>query len=153
MSRIALDTNVIVAALLSWHEHHKPALKILENALSKPKQLTLASTALTEAYSVMTRLPSPYKVSAKDAYALLQNTFRDHADIVALTGRELWELLETMADKNISGGRTYDVVIAACARKARAKELYTFNTEHFTNCVEDTDLNIIPPNEFRLKLR
>jgi len=31
----------------------------------------------------------------------------------------------------VYGGRIYDAVIAACARKAKARELLTWNLKHF----------------------
>src|SRR3989304_3100937 len=34
-------------------------------------------------------------------------------------------------DDGVSGGQVYDAVIAACARKARAQTLLTWNLDHF----------------------
>ena len=45
---------------------------------------------------------------------------------------------------DMSRGQTYDVVIAACARKARANVLLTFNEKHFAPFAGD-DLEIIVP--------
>ena len=56
----ALDASVIVAALLAAHEHHGPAATELGALLAEPGDVILPLQALVEAYSVMTRLPSPH---------------------------------------------------------------------------------------------
>ena len=51
--------------------------------------------------------------------------------LVALDGTEYVALLQGVVSQGIAGGRTYDAVIAACARKARVGELLTLNRRPF----------------------
>ena len=131
MRGIALDTSVVIPALLSWHEHHHRALPVVQAALSSPEPVILPLPALIEAFAVMTRLPQPWRIKAADAHRLLQDTFRAEAQVVGLDGAATWSLLDAALAQEVSGGATYDAHIAACARKARAARLATFNRRHF----------------------
>jgi len=129
-ARVAIDTSVVIAGLLSWHEHHLAALHVLEEALGD-KSLVLPGPALIEAYSVMTRLPAPHRVRPPEAHALLEGTFEDSALVVTLTANELWRFVRTLSSNQTVGGRSYDAHILACADKANASVLLTFNERDF----------------------
>ena len=53
-------------------------------------------------------------------------------------------LLRGAPEANISGGRVYDALIAASARKANVQALLTFNELHFV-AFEGPDLEIVVP--------
>ena len=142
MNHEAVDTSVVVAALLGWHEHHRPALRVLDRALASGR-LILPAPALMESYSVMTRLPSPHRIGPSDALALLEETFRD-APVIALEADEHWSLLHRLKEKRIAGGRTYDGHILACARKGKSRYLYTFNERDFL-ALDEPDVEIVRP--------
>jgi predicted nucleic acid-binding protein len=127
----ALDTSVIVAGLLSSHEHHEPAAAALAALLAEPGDVILPLQALVEAYSVLTRLPHPHRLSAKNALAVLERTLRQRAVVVGLDGKEAWDLIEGLSQRQIAGATSYDGVIAACARKGGAQRILTFNRAHF----------------------
>ena len=127
----ALDTSVIVPALLSWHEHHALALAAVQSALGAPERAVVPLPALVEAFAVMTRLPAPFRISAHVAHRLLNTTFRARARVVALTATDAWTLLDEVAAQQLAGGATYDAHIVACARRAGAASLVTFNRRHF----------------------
>jgi predicted nucleic acid-binding protein len=127
----ALDTSVIIPALLAWHEHHGAALPIVSAALTDTAPLVLPLPALVEAFAVLTRLPPPWRLRAGDAHRLLADTFREGARIVGLEGDEAWGLLDTALATEVAGGATYDAHIAQCAKKAGAARLATFNRRHF----------------------
>jgi predicted nucleic acid-binding protein len=57
--------------------------------------------------------------------------FVKRAAVGALSGAAHATLLEGLAATGISGGRTYDAVIAASAKQARVGALLTFNPRHF----------------------
>lgn len=60
----ALDTSVVIPALLGWHEAHEPA-----------RRAAVPSHAPLETYSVLTRLPAPHRVSSEVAEQLLAAWF------------------------------------------------------------------------------
>lgn len=131
MGGTALDTSVIVPALLSWHEHHGAALPVVRDALASETPAILPLPALVEAFAVLTRLPAPWRLRPDDARRLLVESFRDRARVVGLDGDEAWALLDEALASDVSGGGTYDLHIATCARKAGAGRLATFNRRHF----------------------
>jgi predicted nucleic acid-binding protein len=105
--------------------------------------MLIAGPTLIESYSVLTRLPPPHRLSPVDALALLDANFM-RAKIIALGGRSYVTLLRRAADEGISGGQTYDAVIAACVLKGKAHALLTFNAGHFRPLAE-RGMNIVVP--------
>ena len=131
MARFALDTSCMVAAVCTWHERHLSAVAEIERRLARGGRLAVAAHALVEAYAVLTRLPAPNRLGPADAWALVKGNFVDGASVVALSGQAHIALLRGLAGDGISGGRSYDAVIAACARQAKVEALLTFNPRHF----------------------
>jgi len=121
----------MVAAVCSWHVHHTAAAGEIEKRLATGRKMAVASHALVEAYAVLTRLPPPYRLAPKDAYAILKANFVTGRRIVSLDAAGITDLLSALAYHGIGGGQTYDAVIATCARRAKASELLTFNAAHF----------------------
>jgi len=66
-----------------------------------------------------------------DAWELLRVNFTEGVLIVALSEPQHVALLRRLARMGVSGGRTYDAVIAECAVRAGAHALLTFNARHF----------------------
>lgn len=59
--RVALDTSVVVAALLAVHEHHAVAAPYVA-ALRRESTIIVPLPVLVESYSVLTRLPTPLRL-------------------------------------------------------------------------------------------
>ena len=125
------DTSCIVAAVCAWHESHEPARDEIERRLRRAETMLVAAPALIEAYAVLTQLPAPHRLAASDASALLDANFVGLGRVVALDARAYCTLVRQAPADGISGGRTYDAVVAACAMKGRATALLTFNDQHF----------------------
>lgn len=90
----ALDSSVIVPALLAWHEgeHHAGVFQVVKEALVAESKVILPLSALVEAYAVLTRLPAPWRLQAVDAHRLLVSTFLGKAVVVGLDGDLAWDL-------------------------------------------------------------
>jgi predicted nucleic acid-binding protein len=125
------DTNCMVAAVCTWHEHHAAASTELEVRLGRGERLVIAGPALVETYSVLTRLPPPHRLSARDAYALIAANFVEGRDVVALDADDYRRIIELASLEEIGGGQVYDAVLAACARGAAVDAFLTFNARHF----------------------
>ena len=121
----------MVAAVCTWHERHAAAVTDIEGRLAGGEQMAMPGPALVETYAVLTRLPSPHRLSAADAWTLVEANFIKHSSVTALSGAAYVRLLRRVAHQAIIGGRTYDAVIAECARQAKAETLLTFNRQHF----------------------
>jgi predicted nucleic acid-binding protein len=131
ISSTAIDTSVIVSALLSWHEQHQTASAALAELLGSGSELILPLHSLIEAYAVMTRLPPPHRLSAKDALDLLEGSFQSRSHLVGLAGDEGWDLLRELSRRNLIGGASYDSLILTSAQKGGARKILTFNRAHF----------------------
>jgi predicted nucleic acid-binding protein len=132
MPRFLPDTSCLVAALCAWHEHNERAAREIERRLDRGESLVVAAPALVETYAVLTRLPSPHRLSPADSRALLEANFLG-ADVetVALEADAYHHLLRAAPERGIAGGSIYDAVIIACGLAARVDALLTFNERQF----------------------
>jgi predicted nucleic acid-binding protein len=103
---IAADSSVLVPAILASHEFHEPCHEsagLIDTAIAH---------ALVETYAVLTWLPQPYTVPP----ALAREALRSYAThVLALSGDRMIDTIDTIASARISGGSTYDALIAATA--------------------------------------
>ncbi|QWT25468.1 PIN domain-containing protein [Subtercola sp. PAMC28395] len=100
------------------------------SAWAAGRVLGLSGHALVETYSVLTRLPGDSRVDSADAVLLIDDNFPAHfalsAEATSTSHREL-------ARHGVSGGATYDGLVALAAREheavlvtrdARARQTY-----------------------------
>ena len=127
----AVDASCIVAAVCDWHANQQAALAELERRLDDGETMAVPAHALTEAYSVLTRLPAPHRIGTADAWRLLKAGFADLGRVVSLTAPQQVALLKRLAESGVGGGRTYDAIIVESAIRAGATALLTFNARHF----------------------
>ncbi len=127
---IALDSSVIVAALLSWHEKHHAAAKAVERALASKGGVVIPAHALFESFAVMTRLPAPHRLAPSDALTLLRDNFTS-TRIATLTARNVWPILQKLAQLGLAGGLTYDAIILEAATDGGATELLTLSERDY----------------------
>ncbi len=139
----AIDTSVVISALLSWHADHERASRWLAQQLGG-NRLILPDAVLVEAYAVMTRLPSPHRLSPEDAFALLDANFRGVRS-AGLPSKSIWKVLTDVADRHITGGAVYDAMILECSIRAGAKAIATFNVRDFERLSEGR-IAIIEPD-------
>ncbi len=109
---IAPDTSVIVAAFASWHELHEAADRAVRQGTR------LIGHCAVETYSVLTRLPPPHRAPASLVRQFLEARFGD--DWLVLDASGLAGILFRLPDLMISGGATYDALVAATAAQAGA---------------------------------
>lgn len=103
----ALDSSVVVAALLGWHDAHQPARRAAAGN-------AIPSHALVETYSVLTRLPAPHRLPSEVAGELLAAWFPPAR--VMTTGDEIGtSIVARLVAAGISGGASYDGVVALTA--------------------------------------
>jgi predicted nucleic acid-binding protein len=122
------DTSVLIPALLPEHQHHASSFSLFTAA--SPKHASCAAHSLTEVYATLTRYPGTERLSAEQA-GLLVGEIEHRFELIWLDGREYRSALHKMASIGAVGGTVYDGLIAACALKARADRLYTWNARHF----------------------
>lgn len=107
----AVDSGVIIAAFASWHEAHAEAVAELRG---RPR---VAAHALLEAYSVLTRLPSPHRAPARLAAEFLNAVFPDDPLVLRPAQHRIF-VTSRLNELQVSGGASYDAVIAETVRSA-----------------------------------
>ena len=139
MTRYLCDTSVLIATVCSWHEHHARTIAEFERRERAGEELVLAAHSLAEAYAVLTRLPAPNRLRSKDAIDLLEANWRE-TPVLHLTAAETWRTLRRVQQQGVIGGQTYDMLIAACALKAGATTIITWNVRHFGVVAREIDV-------------
>ena len=127
--KFTVDSNYLICVLQSWNTHHAATIADLERRLDHGQELYLIPHTLLESYSVMTRLPDPFRKPPSMVLGLLRQYFAEFPLLPALDAP--WQLLEGLADRGLSGGQTYDRSIAFTAHGAGMAELVTWNLKHF----------------------
>ena len=127
----AVDANCLIAAISAWDKRHVSALAALERRLARGEQMSISVQALTETYSVLTRIPEPYRISPAAAWDALEIYLAARTEVFALQPNVHVELMRDLAKQGLGGGRVYDAILGECARQAGATVLLTFNSRHF----------------------
>ena len=121
---IAADASVLVAAVVAWHERHRAAASAVEAALAR-KSLLIPSTALIDAYAILTRLPAQHRLAHADAFHLLRSSF-GAARVTGPRTRDAWSMLRRWSVAPVGGSEVYDAQLLEIAKDAGAKTLLTF---------------------------
>ena len=130
-SRFGLDSNVLIALLCDWHEHHGKTLTSYERWLGKNAVPVIPVQAILECYSVLTRLPAPHRLPPEATRLAIEETFSRTAVIAELRPEAAWSAIDKLSRLGFGGGRVYDAAIAECVAKAGATVLLTWNRKHF----------------------
>jgi predicted nucleic acid-binding protein len=131
--RIFLDTSVLVDGLVELRR--ATASQRLWTAITQ-ERLAGALTAwhcCLEFYSVLTRLPEEFRLSAGNCLRLVEEEIVPRLEIADLPPRSRLPFLRTAAAERIAGGRIYDAHIGEVARLAGATIVATQNRRHFTS--------------------
>lgn len=110
---ICVDTSVVVAAFSPWHAAHEAAVGVMKGRPS------IVSHCLLEVFSVLTRMPAPFRAPADVAAAYLDSQFDgrtlhpDRGTVAALPAR--------LAALGVIGGAAYDGLIAETVRVAKGQ--------------------------------
>ncbi len=103
------DSSVVIAAFAGWNQHHKAAIKALGDARD------LVAHAELESYSVLTRLPEPFRAAPQLVAEYLQKDFP--GERMVLPESERHHLIEQLAGLSIAGGAVYDAMVAVTAAR------------------------------------
>lgn len=110
---IAVDTSVVVAALSPWHESHGLAGDACR------REALVPSHCLLEAYSTLTRLPEPLRISGATASEALRRAWGTR--ILTPSARLHKEILDRLSRSLVVGGSAYDGLVALTAQEHGAQ--------------------------------
>lgn len=120
----AVDTSVAVPLLMTTHPDHA-----FVEEWARERQLALGPRAALETYAVLTRLPGTNRLRAHDAVTVIEANF----DLGVQQPVATQEVAPRLAGAGVSGGASYDAVVALEAadaglplvsRDARARSTY-----------------------------
>jgi len=136
------DSSVLVPALLPDHVHHARSFAAFAAATSR--NAGCAAHSLAEVYATLTRYPGKQRLSAEYGGLLVQE-IEHRLALVWLDGDEYRAAIRRIATMGIVGGAVYDALVAACALKAGADHIYTWNLRHFNMLGADVESRIMAP--------
>lgn len=132
--KVFFDTTVLVAAVIEDHEHYASSYPLFSTA--EHSSAFCAAHNLAEVYATLTRYPGKDRLSAQQAVLTLGN-IEERLTIVPLNGAEYSAAIRRFAALGIVGAALYDGLIAACALKAKADVIYTWNVADFMRLGDD----------------
>jgi len=137
-----LDTSVLVATFIGDHEHHEASMELF---LRHGKtEVCCGAQSLAEVYASLTGMPGKYRAGPDEAMLFLGN-IRERLTIVALTDKEYFKTIEASVAAGVAGGGIYDALLGACALKAGAETIYTWNVKHFKRLGTDIAGRVATP--------
>lgn len=128
---VFLDTSVLLAGLVDFGPQSAPAQEVLHAVAEKKVSAATAWHCCLELFSVSTRLPPEFRLTAKDASLLLQEEVFGRMAVFDLPSDARSAFLQMVAEERVSGGRVYDAHIAEVARSVGARTIVTDNRRHF----------------------
>lgn len=106
----ALDSSVLLPMLMNWHPAHdelRGSVRLVESALP--------SHVLLEAFSVLTRLPAPHRISPAEA----SETIEDFGlQVIGFPTADMRTFIARLGAKGVRGGAIYDAFVGATAAHA-----------------------------------
>lgn len=135
------DTTVLVAAMVEDEARHEVCAQALEEA----KDGHASVHSLAECYATLTGGRLGIQLSPADAAILVRHNVHDRLSLVSLTPSEYLKLINAAGPAGARGGAIYDLLLLACARKARAEKIYTLNQRHFVALAPDLTPRIVSP--------
>lgn len=89
-------------------------------------------------------MPKGFRLSPRAAATAI-DTFLLRATPVGLTAEEYLQVIGSASLLGIAGGSIYDALHVACARKAGAERIYTWNVRDFQRVAPDLAEKIATP--------
>ena len=119
---------MLVAVCQGDHRHHEASIEAF--LTFEKSDAACAAHSVAEVYSVLTRMPGEWRMTAAQAMTFL-GTVRERLTIIALDAAEYFTGIQNFAAAGVVGGTVYDGIQALCATKAHAEAIYTWNLRHF----------------------
>lgn len=129
--KVFLDTNVLVSAALKQHVFHERSFAVMERVWSQKDEGVISTHSLAETYSVLTKLPPPYRHAPEQALLSIEENILKHFKTISLVGSDYAAFLREAVGSGIQGGTIYDALLLKCASKAGVDRIYTLNLKHF----------------------
>jgi len=150
---VFLDTSVLLAGLIDFGPQSAPAQSLM-HAIAEKRLVPVATAwhCCLEFFSVATRLPAEFRLTAADAVVLVSEEIFSRIAVHDLPAADRLAMLQAAGRDGITGGRIYDSHIAEIARAASASVVITDNRRHFLSALR-YGMRVETPAEFLAGLR
>jgi predicted nucleic acid-binding protein len=139
------DTSVLVAACVRQHPHFAPAHAVLKAVAAGDQQGVISAHSLGELYSALTSLPVAPRIFPTEADRIIQVNVLAHFKLIQITSAMYVAAIDACVRQSLGGGKVYDALLLACARKAACDRIYTFNLSDFRRLAPDLADRIASP--------
>jgi predicted nucleic acid-binding protein len=144
--KVAFDTSVLVAAVLTTHRDHARAVVWLTAVSEGTVDGVVSVHALGELWSVLTKLPVTPPISPTTARQVVDDVLA-RFEAVPLTVRIYGEALDRCTSKGLRSGAIFDALHLATAESVGATMLLTFNERDFVRlAVAGSPPVVVPPD-------
>ena len=123
-----LDTSIIVPAIAEVHPNHLACSALL----TAPDAVTSAH-ALAETFAVLTKVYKFDSETVATVLASLPSALRVEPIAIA----DYFDAMSQSRSRRIIGGRIYDALHTAVARRLHATRVLTYNVSDFTSVAPD----------------
>lgn len=137
---VALDTSILVAAVVATEAYHSACNRVLDQSGN-----TMYSHGLTEAFSTLTGGRRNFRLGASLVASILKEDYLPQISITSLTPNELLKAMAEAEGRGVRGGAIFDFLHLMAARKGKAAKFYTLNTAHFLAFHRPDDPQIVHP--------
>jgi predicted nucleic acid-binding protein len=150
--KVAFDTSVLVAAVLSSHRDHARAVVWLSAVSAGTLDGVVSVHALSELWSVLTKLPVSPPISPKMAREAI-NDVLSRFEAAPLTVQIYREALDRCTSKGLRSGAIFDAIHLAIAEAVGAGAMVTFNERDFARLsVTGSPPIVVPPDPPAVRL-
>ena len=147
MKKIFLDTNIFVSGLLEVSADSACRDILVALANRRLRSGVTAWHCCLEFFSVTTRLPPDYRLSAETAIALLTEHVFNRVEVVDLKVEDAVVWLKKQAASKIRGGLIYDAHLAQIAARSGCAVVVTQDIADF-RLAAPLGIEILSPQQF-----
>lgn len=145
--KVGLDTSYLVPLLAEEHIFHEPTRSEWERLKRQGVIFVVPCHALLECFSVLTRMPPPYRRAPGETERMLHENFARETELPGVASDAVWTCVRELAAAGLGGGDIYDAVIARSSFEAGAAVLLSWNVKDFLR-VAPSGLEVLTPTEY-----
>jgi predicted nucleic acid-binding protein len=142
--KVVFDTSVLVASIVIGHRDHARARCWIQAAEAGQVEGFASWHAMSETWSVLTRLPLTPRITPHAAWAAIRR-FRAFLTLLPPTERTYRGALARCTARQLSSGAVFDAIHIVTAEHAHADAILTFNRADFVRLAEATSPRIVVP--------
>lgn len=143
--RVLFDTSLLIALFVENHPQHDKASKAYTTLVKENAEPFISAHSLAETFRTLTKGTRYLDFTAKQARKIIREAILPNFSIVSLQADGYMEVIDELANKNLTGAIIYDALISKAATIAEANYLVTFNVKDFQKVFPENGADLILP--------